>query len=385
MSAPRRPGAESKPIVLHCHSSFDLGGKERRCAQLINAFGPALRHHIVSGNVGRMGAASLIDAKIAVQYPDDFPALQGRPTPGRLLKLAQALKPYDLILTYNWGAIDVVMAHTLFCDALGLPPLIHHEDGFNEDEAHRRKRSRNWYRRIALGKSAGLVVPSETLEEIALEEWQQPIARVKHIPNGIDTAAFRKAPRADSLRNLIKRDGEMWVGTMAGLRPVKQLPMLVRALAALPDNWHLVIAGQGPERDAILAEAERLEIDHRVHLPGHIGDPAKIVGLFDIMALSSKSEQFPISVAEAMAAGLPVVAPDVGDIRRMVVPENAHLIIPANDDEALAQALRDSVSDVESRIDIGRANREKAIAHFDQKVMIEAYRRLYSSALGQPI
>lgn len=377
--------AAETPRVLHCHSSFNPGGKELRCVQLINAFGRSLRHSIVSGMANATGAAKSIRQGMLVDFPQDFPALQGRPTLGRLKAIAQALKPYDLVLTYNWGAIDVVMAHTLFKDALGLPPLIHHEDGFNEDETSKRKWTRNWYRRIALGKTAGLVVPSEVLEGIALTEWEQPIGRVKHIPNGIDTAAFAKKPKPDSLRNLIKRDGERWVGTMAGLRPVKQLPALVRAIANLPPEWHLVIAGEGPEKEAILAEAERLEIDHRVHLPGHVDDPATIVGLFDVFALSSASEQFPISVVEAMAAGLPVVAPAVGDIGEMVAPENAIYITPAGDEVALAGALQDCALDAESRKAVGAANREKARSEYDQKRMIDAYRRLYSSALGREI
>lgn len=378
------PDAE-RPRVLHCHSSFDPGGKELRCVQLINAFGRNLRHAIVSGMPDSLGAAKSIAHGIAVDFPKEFPKLQGRPTPRRLMKIAQALKPYDLVLTYNWGAIDVVMAHTLFSDALGLPPLIHHEDGFNEDETHKRKWTRNWYRRIALGKAAGLVVPSEQLEGIALTEWQQPIGRVKHIPNGIDCAAFAKKPDADSLRNLIKREGEHWIGTMAGLRPVKQLPALVRALSVLPPDWHLVIAGEGPEKDAIRAEAERLEIDNRVHLPGHIDDPSRIVGLFDVFALSSASEQFPISVVEAMAAGLPVVAPAVGDVGQMVASENALYITPAGDETALTAALQDCALDPESRAAVGAANRKKARAQYDEQRMIDAYKRLYSSALGREI
>lgn len=382
MSASARPRV---PRVLHCHSSFNAGGKELRCVQLINAFGSSLHHSIVSGVSESMGASRFIDKAVKVDYPDSFPSLQGKPTPRRLMKLAQALKFYDLILTYNWGAIDVVMAHTLFSDALGLPPLIHHEDGFNEDEALRRKKSRNWYRRIALGKASGLVVPSEKLEEIALIDWQQPIGRVRRIANGIDTSAFARKPKPDSLRNLIKRDGEMWVGTMAGLRAVKNLPLLVRAVAQLPDHWHLVIAGEGPEKNAIRAEAERLEIDHRVHLPGHVAKPQNLVGLFDIFALSSKSEQFPISVVEAMAAGLPVVSPAVGDIARMVDPENAVFIAPPGEEAAFVEALKSCASDEVSRKEIGAANRTKAKAEFDESRMIASYRRLYASALGQEI
>ncbi len=213
------------------------------------------------------------------------------------------MRGYDLLLSYNWGAMDAVLAHTLYVEAFGLAPLIHHEDGFNEDEARRLKAWRNWYRRIALGRSAALVVPSRRLERIAREVWHQPESRIHRIANGIPTAAYAKKPKLDGLPSLIKRKGELWLGTLAGLRAVKDLPALVRAFAALPTEWQLVILGEGPERAAIESEAQRLGLEHRVHLPGFVADPARVAGLFDIFALSSKSEQFPISLVEAMAAG----------------------------------------------------------------------------------
>src|SRR5690606_30754014 len=181
-------------------------------------------------------AAQHILRQIPVTYPRDFPALKGKPTPGRLQRLARAMQGYDLVLTYNWGAMNAVMAHTAFRDAFRLPALIHHEDGFNEDERKRLKPIRNWFRKIALGRANGLVVPSETLEGIALQVWEQPIGRVKHIPNGIDTKAFAKRPKPDALRGVVKRKGEFWVGTLAGLRPVKNLPRLVRAFRHLPED-----------------------------------------------------------------------------------------------------------------------------------------------------
>lgn len=376
-------GAE-KPRILHLHSSFSPGGKELRCVQLINAFGSGLRHSIVSADPTQMGASKGISSTIPVDYPEDFPSLQGRPMPGRLLRLAKAMKSYDLVLTYNWGAMDAVMAHTLFSDALGLPKLIHHEDGFNEDEAKKLKATRNWFRKIGLGKTSGLVVPSEKLEEIALVTWQQPIGRVKRIANGINTLAFAKTPKPDALR-VVKREGEKWVGTMAGLRVVKNLPSLVRAFAPLPEDWHLVIVGEGPEKEAIRAEAEALDISDRVHLPGHAADPSKVVGLFDIFALSSDSEQFPISVVEAMAAGIPVAAPAVGDIAQMVAGENQPYIVAPGDEQALSSALKQLSGDDVLRGDLGLANRKKARAEYDQGKMIETYRRLYASALGREI
>jgi len=374
---------EARPRLLHLHSSFDSGGKERRAVRLMNAFGPKVAHAVVTGVPGATSAASEIARTLDVRWPRNFPPLQGRPTPGRLKRLAEAMRAYDLVLTYNWGAMDAVMAHTLFGQVLSLPPLIHHEDGFNDDERLRLKPARSWYRRIALGRARGLVVPSETLEEIALTAWAQPFGRVKLIPNGIDIEAFAKSPRPDALPGVIKRGGEFWIGTLAGLRAVKNLTALVRACAPLPECCQLVIVGEGPERDALRAEAARLGIEHRMHLPGFVRDPERFVGLFDIFALSSHSEQFPISLVEAMAAGRPVAAYGVGDIPAMVSEENRPFIVPPGDEAALGRALAEIVRDAPLRAALRKANRTRARAEFDEKTMIAAYRRLYASAMGR--
>lgn len=370
------------PRVLHCHSTFAAGGKELRAVQLMNAFGRSLRHSVVSAMPDEMGAREHISRQLKVEYPKNFPPLTGFPSPGRLVALAKAMKPYDLVLTYNWGAMDVVMAHTVFAQNMGLPPLIHHEDGFNEDEADELKTRRNWYRRIGLGKASGLVVPSKRLEKIALDVWQQPRGRVLRFPNGIDTKAFGKAPDPSALR-VIKRKDEFWVGALAGLRKVKQLDQLVRAMSVLPENWHLVLIGEGPERENIREVANHLEVSHRVHMPGAIADPSRVIGLFDIFALSSASEQFPLSVVEAMAAGLPVVAPDVGDIKDMVAEPNRAMIAKPGDINALSAALAHLAKDEPLRQEIGAANRQKARDMFDQEAMIARYRALYSSAMGR--
>lgn len=370
------------PKILHCHSTFAAGGKEVRSVRLMNAFGGELEHTIVSAMPDQMGAAGLIEPGIKVQFPKDFPSLTGSPTPWRLVTIAKALAGFDLILTYNWGAMDVVMAHTIFGDALKLPPLIHHEDGFNEDEAGELKTKRNFYRRAALWNTDTLVVPSQTLEAIALTKWQQPRERVYRIPNGIDIKGFARKPAPGALR-VVKREGERWIGTLAGLRAVKQLPMLVEACADLPENWHCVILGDGPEKEAIRETAERLEISHRVHLPGAVSDPASVIGLFDIFALSSRSEQFPLSVVEAMAAGLPVAAPDVGDVKSIVAEENRPFIAVPGSAEALGSMLEELAANPDLRATIGAANRERAQAQYDQSRMVEAYRKLYWGAMAR--
>ena len=97
--------------LLHLHSSFAAGGKELRAARLMNVFGPGVAHTIVSAQPGAYGAKVALDPALTVDFPGDFPSLQGRPTPLRLLRIARAMKLFDLVLTYNWGAMDAVLAH----------------------------------------------------------------------------------------------------------------------------------------------------------------------------------------------------------------------------------------------------------------------------------
>ena len=378
----KRRAAAPRARVLHLHSSFDPGGKEMRAVQLMNAFGPEVAHSIVSAVPHALGAAAAIDPAIPVDYPE-FPALTGRPFPRRLQRLARAMADYDLVLTYNWGAMDAVLAHTAFAEVLRLPPLVHHEDGFNQDEADRLKWHRNVFRRVALFRAQGLVVPSQRLEHIARTAWRQPAAMVRRIPNGIPVFAYGRKPRPDALPRVIKHPGELWLGTLAGLRAVKNLPRLVRAFAPLPDAWQLVILGEGPEREAIRSEAMRLGVGHRVHLPGHVADPARVMGLFDLFALSSDSEQFPISVVEAMASSLAIAAPRVGDIEAMVTAENRRFLVPPGDEVALSHALAALAADADLRGIIGRANRARAEADYDEAKMIAAYRNLYAGAVGR--
>lgn len=371
--------------ILHLHSTFAPGGKERRAVALINRFGKAVSHSIVSAIPGETGARDLIDPGLSVHFPFGFPPLAGRPGVHRLQVLARAMRGFDLILTYNWGAMDAVMAHALFGPKEGLAPLIHHEDGFNADEAGGLKWQRNWYRRIALARAHALVVPSQQLETIALGPWAQPRARLHRIANGIDTARYvhaRAEARPDALPRVIKRPGERWLGTLAGLRPVKNLPRLVRAFAAMGPEWNLVILGEGPERTAIRDAAIALEVGDRVHMPGHVADPAAAIGLFDLFALSSDSEQAPLSVIEAMAAGLAVASPAVGDVAHMVAGENAGFITPAGDEAALGAALAQLGADAALRDRLGAANRARAQAEFDLEVMTRRYCALYGGAMG---
>ena len=368
--------------ILHCHSTFSLGGKEARAVRLMNAFGDAADHVILSAMPDRLGARDAIAKGIKAEFPADAPPLAGASTPLRLWRLARYMRGFDLVLTYNWGGFDAVMARRLFARAIKLPPLVHHEDGFNEDEAERLSPKRNRYRRLGLKAAYRLVVPSERLERIALRHWGQ---RALRIPNGVPVAAFAKPPEPGTIPGFERQGDEVVIGTVAGLRTVKNLPRLVRAFAAMTHKpARLVIVGEGPESERIAAAARSAGVAARLLMPGFLAEPARWIGHFDIFALSSDSEQFPISLVEAMAAGLPAVATAVGDVPGIVSEDNKPLIVGTGDEAGFAAAL-DSLADQPSlRRAIGEANRELAQERYDEGAMIAAYARLYGEAVGNP-
>lgn len=368
--------------ILHCHSTFMLGGKEARAVRLMNAFGAEAEHVVLSATPGALAAREAIDPGIAAAFPTDAPALHGKPGFRRYAALSGYMAGFDLVLSYNWGAMDIVGARRLFSPVRRLPPLIHHEDGFNEDEAVRQKPVRIWYRRLMLPAAAKLVVPSQRLERIARQSWKQPAARIERIPNGIRLPDQAEIERPQPIPS-VEPGGGLLIGTVAGLRPVKNLRRLVRLFArGAPGDARLVILGEGPDRNAILAEADRQGVSGRVILPGFVRDPVRCMAGFDIFALSSDSEQFPISLVEAMACKLPCLATDVGDIGAMVSPENRPFILPLSDEASLADGLARLAADPSLRRAIGTANRGVALRDFTEQAMISRYHSLYWDAMG---
>jgi len=371
--------------LLHLHSTFNLGGKEARAVRLMNAFGGHASHAILSAEPEALSAREQIHSEIKVRFPgEDAPPLHGKPALDRYRKFATYFQQFDLILSYNWGSMDGVMAHNIFSRSMALPPLIHHEDGFNEDEREKLNWKRNLFRRLALGKSFGMAVPSRTLEDIARKIWKQHPAKIHRISNGIDLKPFAAAPRSEAIPGFTRKDDEIIVGTLAGLRTIKNLPRLLRACAGVQAKIRLIIVGEGPERAAIEEEARRLDFADQLVLPGFLSKPSSYVGLFDIFALSSDSEQFPISMVEAMAAGLPVVSTDVGDVRSIISPANLAFISPVDQEQQMAENITVLAQDKTLRGKIGAANRKLAHAEYGAEKMIEKYRSFYAEAMGVP-
>ena len=156
----------------------------------------------------------------------------------------------------------------------------------------------------------------------------------------------------------------------------KGFDVLVDAFARLPEG-RLLLVGDGSERAALEQQVALLGLEHRVRLTGWIEDPRALLDEADVFALPSRFEGFPLAVVEAMLAGLPLVAADVGSVREAVVEGETGVLVKPDDAAGLAAALQRLLADEAERARLGRAARERALERFVADRMAKAYVDLY--------
>ncbi|MFQ5466925.1 MAG: glycosyltransferase family 4 protein [Kiloniellaceae bacterium] len=375
----RPPATARPPHLLHVFPSFTRGGVPIRIAGIVNLLGGAFRHTIVSMD-GCFDCRGRLDPDLGVAFAP--PPEMAVNLPRRVARLRACLRDNapDLLLTYNWGAVEWALANAL----APLAPQIHFESGFGPEEADGQLRRRALMRRVALRRVARLVVPSQTLVRIATHTWKLNPDLVAYVPNGVDVPAFERPSEPGAPPGLAGTEDHLLVGTLAPLRREKNLARLVRAFAAARGaaDATLAIAGDGPERGALEALATDLGIGDRVVFLGHVERVADVLARFDVFAMSSDTEQMPNSLLQAMAAGLPVVATDVGDVKHILPGENAPFVVPKLDEALLAGAMGRVLADRALRARLGQANRDHVKAHYAMERMLDAYARLYESALA---
>ncbi len=349
------------PLVVHVFPTFAVGGGQVRFAAIANHFGPAFRHIVVSLD-GNLACRERLNAGLNVTFPTVAAAKNAMLSNAwQDRALLRDWRP-DVLVTCNWGAIEFALANLL-----PVTRHLHVVDGFGPEERTTQITRRVLTRRIVLHWTP-VVLPSRNLVRIATDIWKLPPKNIRYVPNGID---LRRFSTDDSRRG----SADPVIGTVAALREEKNIARLLRAFAMLPSG-RLVIVGEGPERPALEALAASLGVAERVRFAGHHQDTAGFYAGFDIFALSSDTEQMPLSVIEAMASGLPVVSTDVGDVRMMVSAENRPAITGL-DDAALAAALAALTADLDARRRIGQANLAKARQDFDQAAMFASYGALW--------
>lgn len=365
----------TRPLhLLHVFSTFAVAGPQIRTVQIINALGSDAKHTILAMD-GNTEAAARIQTGVEFQIvapPGRHPLRVFRALRG----LLRQLHP-DLLLTYNWGAIEAAAANAWF----PVCPALHAEDGFGPDEAVKRKRRRILARRIVLRRIYATVLPSWALMRIAREEFRLPEDRIRYIPNAVDVEKFAPRDGTDIRKRLGIPAEALVFGYSGKLRTEKNLGLALQAFREVSTrrDWFLVTGG-GPDQARLERLARELGVDERVVFTGTVENPAPYYNAMDIFVMSSDTEQMPVAVLEAMASALPVVATATGDIPYMLSPDNASWLAPPGALRELTRVLRDCAASRERRALVGAANRRRAQSEFSLDRILVAYRKLYFEA-----
>jgi glycosyltransferase involved in cell wall biosynthesis len=381
MIGPARSKRGAGPLaILQLHGRFDGSPKDRRVIRLMNHWGSKARHDILIADPGADAARVGLDEAVQARFLAE-PAFGPDAGPGRYIALAQAMRPYDLVLSFGWGAIDGVITQRLFGLLMGLPPLVHHEDGSHLDAVGPLGFSSDIYRRYSLAAARALVVPTGRLAHIAIDQWHEPAAHVKQIPDGINVAAYAGTRLASEIPGLAD-DGRLIVGASIEDATPKMIDQLLRAVAPLKDKLRLVLLDAPHEAAILVQRAKTLGVGDLL-APENLPRPQNYLAALDLFVQLAEGDPDPHRLAEAMAAGLPIVATDAGDTADMLTSGNRTFVVKAGDDVALAKALTRLATDGPLRDQLGTANQRRAGQCFDESVMFELYGRLYGGAVGR--
>jgi len=364
------------PRFWHVFPSFGAAGTQLRLVAIINALGDRFSHSVIALD-GCTEAASRINVSRGVEIVS-APKDRGLFTsPFALYQIIRRRRP-DLLLTYNWGAMHAVMA----AGPSRLCPILHNECGLGADEADRLKVRRVIARRLLLRFVQGTIVTSRALWRVAHERYRVPLEKLTWIRTGVDTERFYPRRSPEWRRRLGAGDSTVVLGYAGGLRPEKNLPMLLKAFAesAVPEA-RLALLGDGPCQRQLEALAAALGISRQVVFAGHSDDVPAFMGALDVFVMSSATEQTSNALLEAMASGLPVLATDVGDTAELFDPGYPSMVVARGDVTAYGRSLRRLVCEPALRAELGAVNRRRVLDRFSFDNMVSQYGALFDSAV----
>jgi len=234
--------------------------------------------------------------------------------------------------------------------------------------------------------SRALVAPSEEIASAYSEAFRIPRRRLRVIPNAprrfpapadFDRAAFR--------RDIAGEGAQSIVVALARLQPEKGIDDLIDAVALLPADMsgvRVVVAGAGPEEDRLRSRVVAVGLAERIHLLGHRSDIGSLLAAADIFCLPSRHEGLPVSLLEAMQAGLPCLATRVGGIPTVVEDGRDGLLVDAGDPEDLALSLARLAADPEWAHRLGAEAQATVERRFNLEAVASAYAGVYRGLRG---
>ncbi len=287
----------------------------------------------------------------------------------RRLKAHFQSKGYDVVHTHN---AYPHLYGTIAARAARVPVIV--------NTRHGQHIGHGWKSRF-LSRMAGywshrLIAVSDDAAALSIYPDGLPPSKVVRIWNGIDVSDFEF--RGSSGRPLAV--------TVARLAPEKDIATAIEAIAiavrAVPE-LRLRIIGDGELRSTLEQLVVRRNIEHHVEFLGERRDIPELLAECGFYVSSSLSEGISLTILEAMAVGLPVVATDVGGNREIVHQPDLGLLVPKADPARLAQAMIDMCQHRDRWGSMGRACRQRVVAHFDIRHMVSQYESLYRELLGQ--
>lgn len=375
-----------KPLIAHVLYRLDTGGMEQVAISVINHTGNRYRHAVIAlAGIGAM-RSRIADPTV--------PCLSLDKQPGkdwgcyfRLWKALHRLKP-DMVQTYNIGTLDVAPVARF----AGVRRVVHAEHGRDVADPGGTNRRYRAMRRWLQPFIARYVAVSADLETWLRESVGIAPGRIACIPNGIDIGRYAEATGPREFRPLLgafAAPGTLVVVNVGRLDPVKDQAGLIAAFKLMCDSapeasakLRLVIVGEGICRKGLETHVAHLGLRDQVCLLGDRKDVPEILAECDVFALSSVAEGIPLTLLEAMAAALPVVATRVGGVDEVVVDGVTGRLVEPSNPAALAQALRGYVEDESLRRQHGEAGRERVEQHFSLHAMLAGYTSLYDEVLA---
>ncbi len=242
------------------------------------------------------------------------------------------------------------------------------------------------FRRFLYHLADRIVVVSRETGESFREKSGVDQAKIVVIYNGIDTARFKALDRAGARRELGLDDASVVFGAVSRLDPVKDHPTMLRAFGKASKrrpNCVFVIVGDGPERGAVERLIAELGLEGSVKLAGFTDDVPRRLAAVDLFLQPSTEEGLSLTILEAAAAGVPVVASAVGGTSEIIENGRTGTLIAAGDTDALAAALIGFAENPAPFRDMARGARDTVERRFSLAGMTAAYEALYRSVLAE--